>query len=110
MVPNEGVTLDGAESNTQISARPVPAETIDYSSYISGNPEVNLGSDPSPIGWCFPGPSNTIINDDANSSSPLNWSVFDIPTLDFDGIVDEPSMYGPHDDDLFDPVITYEDY
>jgi hypothetical protein len=28
-------------------------------------------------------------------------------TLDF---VDEPSMYSPDDDDLFDAVITYEDY
>ena len=33
-----------------------------------------------------------------------------MPTLDFDGIVDEPSMYGLQDDDLFDAVITYEDY
>ena len=89
---------------------PVPEETVDYSSYISGNPEVNLGSpivNPTP-GWCFPGPSNTTTDDDLNST--LKWPVFDIPTLDFDGIVDEPNMYSPHDDDLFEAVITYDDY
>lgn len=93
-------------SNTQITVRPAP-ETIDYSNYISGDPEVNLGSPASdpPLGWCFsPGPSNTTIND------TLNWSVFDMQTLDFNGIVDETSMYGPDDDDLFDAIITYEDY
>ncbi|KAI0286665.1 hypothetical protein BGY98DRAFT_1092311 [Russula aff. rugulosa BPL654] len=113
LLPNQGIPFDGAEPNTQISGRPAPAETIDYSSYISGNPEVNLGSpipNPSANGWCFPGPSNTTTNNDLNSSTTLNWSVFDMPTLDFDGIVDEPSMYGLQDDDLFDAVITYEDY
>jgi hypothetical protein len=67
---------------------------------------VNLGSptpDPSPIEWCFPGPSNTT-NNDFDSSSALNWSVFDMPTHDFDGILDEPS------DDFFDAMITYEGY
>ncbi len=105
--------LDGAEPSTQISARSVPAETVDYSNYISGNPEVNLGSptpDPSPIGWCFPGASNNTIDDNFNSSTTLNWSAFDMPTLDFDGIVDEPSMYSPNDDDLFDAIINYNDY
>ena len=74
---------------------------------------MNLGSpipNPSANGWCFPGPSNTTTNNDLDSSTTLNWSVFDMPTLDFDGIVDEPSMYGLQDDDLFDAVITYEDY
>jgi hypothetical protein len=75
---------------------------------------VNLGSpnpEPSPIWWCFPpGPSNTTINDDFNSSSTLNWSVFDMRTRDLDGTVDESSMYGQDDGDLFDAVITYEDY
>jgi hypothetical protein len=105
------VLLNGAVPITQISARPVPAETVDYSSYISGNPEVNLGSpspDPSPIGWCFPGASNT--DDNFNPSTTLNWTAFDMPTLDFDGIVDEPSMYSPNDDDLFDSLITYNEY
>lgn len=91
-----------------MSVRRAPAETIDYSGYISGNPEVNLGSptpDPSPIEWCFPpGPSNTTTNNDFNPSSALNWSVFDMPTHDFNGIVDELS------DDFFDAMITYEDY
>jgi hypothetical protein len=76
---------------------------------------VNLGSpitDPSPIGWCFPpGPSNTTaINDDFNPSSALNWSIFDMSTLDFGGIVDEPRMYIPDDTELFETLITYEDY
>jgi len=109
MLYNEGIPFDGAEPSTQISVRPTsPTDTTDYSSYISGDPEVNLGSptsDLSPIGWCFPpGPSNATTNNDFNPSSALNWSVFDMPTHGFDGIVDEPS------DDLFDAMITYENY
>jgi hypothetical protein len=111
---NEGIPSDGAEPNPQISVQPAPAGTPNYSNYISGDPEVNLGSptpDSSPIGWYFPpGPSNTSINDDFNPSSTLNWSVFDMSTVDFDGIMDEPSMYRPDDDDLFDAIIAYEDY
>jgi hypothetical protein len=116
LIFNEGIPFGGADPNTQISV-PAHAESIDYSNFISGNPEVKLGS-PIPvhssIGGCFsPGPSTTtIIDDDSNSSlSPnLNWSVFDMPTLDFDRIVDEPSMYGPNDGEFpcefFDAIIT----
>ncbi len=75
---------------------------------------MNLGSpdlDRSPIGGCFSsGPSTTTTNDDFNSSSALNWVVFDMPTLDFGhSNADEPSMYGPNDD-LFDAVITSGGY
>lgn len=114
LVSNEGVPFDGAGPNTLISSQrgSVPTGSIDYSSYISGNPEVNLGSptpDPSPIEWCFPGPSSTTANDNFNYSTTLKWSAFDMPALDFDGIVDEPGIY-PNDNDLFDAVITYDDY
>jgi hypothetical protein len=112
LIFNEGIPFDGADPNTPISV-PARAETIDYSSFISGNPEVKLGS-PIPvhssIGGCFsPGPSmTTIIDDDVNSSpsSTLNWSVFDMPTLDFDCNVDEPGMYGPNDSEFLDSIIT----
>lgn len=73
---------------------------------------MNLGSpilNPSPSGWCFPGPSNTITNDELNSWTTLNWSAFNMSTLDFDGIGDERSMHGSPDD-LFDAVITYGEY
>ena len=78
----------------------------DYSRYISGDPEVNLGSptpDSSTIGWCFPpGPSNT--NNDFNPPSSLNWSAYDMPAHHFNGIMDETN------DNLFDSMITYEGY
>jgi hypothetical protein len=110
----KGVPFDGSEPNTQTPVQPASSGTIDYSNCISGDPEVNLGSptsDPSSTGWCFPpGPSNTSINDDFNPSSALNWSISDMPTLVFDGIVDEPSMYHPDDEELFNALIAYEDY
>lgn len=103
----------GADPNTQISA-PAHAESIDYSGFISGNPEVKLGS---PIpghssieGSFSPGPSTTtIINDDFNSSlsTGFDWSVFDMTTLDFDHILDETPMYGPDDADFLDAIISY---
>jgi hypothetical protein len=112
LIFNEGIPFDSADPNMPISV-PAHAETIDYSSFISGNPEAKLGS-PIPVHssvgeGCFsPGPSTTtIIDDDFNSSlsSNTNWTVFEMPTLDFDCIVDEPSMYGPTDGEFLDSII-----
>lgn len=109
LVFKEGIPFDDA--NTPISV-PSHAQSIDYSSFISGNPEVKLGS-PIPDHCFSPGPSTTTaIDEDFNTSiaSTLNWSIFDMPTLDFDRIVDEPSMYDPNDADFFDSIITCGGY
>jgi hypothetical protein len=111
LIFKEGIPFDDANPNTPISV-PSHAQSIDYSSFISGNPEVKLGS-PIPDHCFSPGPSTTtVIDHDFNASvtSTLNWSVFDMPTLDFDHIVDEPSMYDPNDGGFLDSIITCGGY
>jgi hypothetical protein len=118
---NEGIPFDVADHNTRISISASTAECIDYSSFISGNPEVKLGSLPSGaclldppssigVGGCFsPGLSlSTIIDDDLNSplASTLNWSVFDMPTLGSDRAVDDTEVFSPNDGEIFDALIT----
>ncbi|KAI9509848.1 hypothetical protein F5148DRAFT_1184103 [Russula earlei] len=100
---------------------PPCTEGIDYSSFISGDPEVKFGS-PTPdacdidtqstIGGCFsPGPSTTstleVEHSLALALSPLpDWDFFDMPTIGSDRIVDECNIYGPNDGGFFDTVVT----
>ena len=120
---NEEIPFGGADYNTRISISARTTESIDYSCFISGNPEVKLGSPPSSarlsdplssIGGCFsPGPSiGTVIDDDFKSplSPTLDWSVFDMPTLGSDRAVDDNGMFGPDDGEIFDALITCGGY
>lgn len=112
---HEPISFNGPDPNSQIAA---PARApIDYTGFISGNPEVKLGSpipNNSSFGGCFsPGPSmTTVIDDDFNSSqsTAVHWSMHDMPTLNFDDIMNE-HMYGPNDGGEFlDAIITCGSY
>jgi hypothetical protein len=120
---NEDIPFDGADHNTRISLSARTAESIDYSSFISGNPEVKLGSPPSGTclsdppssigGYFSPGPSiSAVIDDDFYSplTSTLNWSVFDMPTLGSDRALDDSGVFGPNDGEIFDALITCGGY
>lgn len=101
---------------------PAQVDGIDYSSFISGDPEVKLGSPtptvasipnaPSSFGGCFSPGLSTISNaeDDFELSNFFDLSFFDTPALDSDYIVDETNMHDPSDGEMFDAIIACGSY
>jgi len=96
---NEGPPFDGGDPDTQMAA-PSACQNIDYSCYISGNPDAKLVSpatvhhpDAPPPGGCgFSLNSSTDIADHTSPSSVFDWN-FDMLTLGSGLTADNSTMY-----------------
>ena len=111
--------FDGIDTDTQI-VETLPHESIDYSCFISGNPDAKLVS-PAPAvdqpdaptlsGCAFSLDPSTDITDQTFDSSPhssslFDWASFDMLTLGSDSSADETSIYVQGDGQSLDPVIA----
>lgn len=102
---NEGPPFDGIIPNTQIVAPPPRQSTIDYSCFISGNPDAKLTSPASTVdhsdaphlgGCAFSLDPCADITDHTFHSSPsslFDWASFDMLTLGSGPIADEATIY-----------------
>ncbi|KAH9075701.1 hypothetical protein EDB83DRAFT_2351859 [Lactarius deliciosus] len=109
--------FDGVDPNGQIVAPP-PCQSIDYSCYISGNPDAKLVApaassvdhpDAPPLGGCaFSLDPCADIADHTFHSSPslFDWVNFDTLTLGPGPIADDTAIYIQGDGQGFDPVIA----
>lgn len=121
---NEGPPFDGVDPNTQMVAPP-PRQSIDYSCFISGNPDAKLVSpaastvdhpDAPPLGGCAfslldPCAGADIADPDHTFHSPphsslFDWPSFDMLTLGSGPTADETGIYVQGDGQGLDPVIA----
>ncbi|KAF8272388.1 hypothetical protein EI94DRAFT_1718519 [Lactarius quietus] len=115
----EGPPFDGIDTNGQI-IEPASRESIDYSCFISGNPDAKLVS-PTPTvdhpeapplnGCAFTLDPCADIADHTFHSSPhsssfFDWASFDMLTLGSGPSADEASIYVQGDGQSLDPVIA----
>ncbi|KAH9060761.1 hypothetical protein EDB87DRAFT_1613938 [Lactarius vividus] len=113
---NEGPPFDGVDPNGQIVAP--SRESIDYSCFISGNPDAKLVSpaassvdhpDAPPLGGCaFSLDPCADIADHTFHSSPslFDWVNFDMLTLGPGPVTDDTAIYIQGDGQSLDPVIA----
>ena len=105
---NEGPPFDGADDpNTRIVVAPTPRQSIDYSCFISGNPDAKLvppaptvASDAPPLSGstfsldpCADIADHTFHSSPPHLSSLLNWASFDMLTLDSANIAGDTAIY-----------------
>lgn len=114
---NEGPPFDGVDPNGQIVAPP-PRQSIDYTCFISGNPDAKLVApaassvdhpDALPLGGrAFSLDPCADIADHTFHSSPslFDWVNFDMLTLGPGPIADDTAIYIQCDGQGFDPVIA----
>jgi len=115
----EGPPFDGVNPDTQIVEAP-PRESIDYSCFISGNPDAKLVSpastidrpDAPPLSGCaFSLDPCADVADPTFHSSPhlsslFDWASFDMLTLGSGPSADETAIYVQGDGQSLDPVIA----
>ncbi|KAN0138537.1 hypothetical protein V8E53_003525 [Lactarius tabidus] len=116
---NEEPPFDGIDTDTQIVESP-QRQSIDYSCFISGNPDAKLVS-PTPTadhpdaptlsGCAFSLDPCTDIADQSfhsslHSSSLFDWASFDMLTLGSGPSADETSIYVQGEGQSLDPVIA----
>jgi hypothetical protein len=121
---NEGPPFDGVDPNTQMVVTPPLRQSIDYSCFISGNPDAKLVSpaptvasdhpDAPPLGCgsaflldpCVDITDHTFHSSPPLSSSLFDWVSFDMLTLGSVPIADETAIYVQGDGQSLDPVIA----
>jgi hypothetical protein len=116
----EGPPFDGINPDTQI-VEPPPHQSIDYSCFISGNPDAKLVSPASTIDRSDAPPlsagcafsldpcadvADPTFHSSPNLSSLFDWASFDMLTLGSGPSADENAIYVQGDGQSLDPVIA----